>query len=94
MQKQDQDEEGSVVYRISTPFESIESAQEYLVLLSEVVEESQQTIQVDLQNETNAPARQLEALRLAMYNLERLARHLKNSRRILNDLRMLRRILQ
>jgi hypothetical protein len=82
-----------VVQRAVTPFESIESAQEYLVLLSEVVEESQLTIQADLDSEVTTPTRQIEALRLAMYNLERLARHLKSSRRILNDLRMLRRIL-
>jgi hypothetical protein len=35
----------------------------------------------------------LEALHLIGYNLEKLTHHLKASRRILNDLRMLRRIL-
>jgi hypothetical protein len=36
----------------------------------------------------------VEALRLIGYNLEKLESHLKTSRRILNDLRMLRRIVQ
>ena len=44
--------------------------------------------------EKSARPRRVEALRLIGYNLEKLASHLKTSRRILNDLRMLRRILQ
>lgn len=75
------------------PFDTIESAHEYLGLLAEVVLESQQTIQTTLDTEAATPARHLEALRLALYNVERLSRHLKSSRRILNDLRMLHRIL-
>ncbi len=76
-------------------FESIESAQEYLGLLAQVVTEAQQAVQADIQGsvESDRP-RRVEALRLIGYNLEKLAFHLKTSRRILNDLRMLRRILQ
>ena len=43
--------------------------------------------------QTRDPPRHVEALRLIGYNLEKLAHHIKVSRRILNDLRMLRRIL-
>jgi hypothetical protein len=76
-------------------FESIESAQEYLGLLSQVVAEAQQAVQVDLEGSAeSARPRRVEALRLIGYNPEKLASHLKTSRRILNDLRMLRRILQ
>jgi hypothetical protein len=76
-------------------FESIESAQEYLGLLAQVVAEAQQAVQVDLQGSAElARPRRVEALRLIGYNLEKLASHLKTSRRILNDLRMLRRIVQ
>jgi hypothetical protein len=76
-------------------FESIESAKEYLGLLAQVIEESQQSVQADIQTTVDANhPRRLEALRLIGYNLEKLATHIKVSHRILNDLRMLRRILQ
>jgi hypothetical protein len=75
-------------------FESIESAQEYLGLLAQVVLESQQAVQADIQGKADSgSSRHVEALRLIGYNLEKLAHHIKASRRILNDLRMLRRIL-
>lgn len=76
-------------------FASIESAQEYLGLLAQVIIESQQAVQADIQRniESESP-RRVEALRLVGYNLEKLASHIKTSRKILNDLRMLRRILQ
>jgi hypothetical protein len=35
----------------------------------------------------------LEAVRLALYKLEKLEQHIKASRRLLNDLRTLRRLL-
>ena len=76
-------------------FESIESAQEYLGLLAQVITEAQQAVQVDLQGSAeSARPRRVEALRLIAYNLDKLGTHIKTSRRILNDLRMLRRILQ
>ena len=75
-------------------FESIESAQEYFELLAEVVLESQQAVQADIQVKADSgSARQAEALRVIAFKLERLASHIKMSRRILNDLRMLRRIV-
>lgn len=76
-------------------FESIESASEYVALLAQVVAEAQQSIQSDLQSslDSNLP-RRVEALRLIDFNLEKLGAHLKTSHRILNDLRMLRRVLQ
>jgi hypothetical protein len=76
-------------------FASIESAQEYLGLLAQVIIESQQAVQADIQRniESESP-RRVEALRLVGYNLEKLASHIKTSRKVLNDLRMLRRILQ
>ena len=75
-------------------FESIESAQEYFGLLAQVVLESQQAIEADIKaNVDSGSPRRLEALRLIMYNLEKVAQHIKVTHRILNDLRMLRRIL-
>jgi len=38
-------------------------------------------------------ARRVEALRLVLYKLDKLEQHIKASRRLLNDLRMLRRLL-
>lgn len=84
-----------VEFDANSAFESIESAQEYLGLLAQVVTEAQQAVQADIQGsvESERP-RRVEALRLIGYNLEKLDSHLKTSRRILNDLRMLRRIVQ
>ena len=75
-------------------FESIESAQEYFGLLAEVVRESQQAIEADIQGNVDSGfPRRVEALRLIAYNLGKVAHHIKATRRILNDLRMLRRLL-
>lgn len=77
-----------------SPFDNIENAQDYLVLLSEAVEEARQNVAADLLTEANAKLpRRLEAVRLALYKLEKLEQHIKVSRRLLNDLRTLRRLL-
>ncbi|MBZ5510927.1 MAG: hypothetical protein LAN70_07125 [Acidobacteriia bacterium] len=77
-----------------SPFDSIESAHDFISLFSDSVADAKREIESDLQREltSNAP-RRLDALRLAAYNLERLELHLNKSRRILNDLRSLRRLL-
>jgi hypothetical protein len=86
--------DASVSHESAAAFESIESAQEYFELLAEVILESQQTVQADIQVKADSgSARHVEALRLIGFKLERLASHIKTSRRILNDLRMLRRIV-
>ena len=46
------------------------------------------------ENARGDPPRRVEALRLIGFQLEKLASHIKTSRRILNDVRTLRRILQ
>ncbi len=78
-------------YESETPFDSIEGAHEYIKLLSQAVQEAQETVQADLNG--GADPKQLEALRVVFYNLEKLAQHLKAGSRILNDLRTLRRLL-
>jgi len=66
-----------------------------LALLAQVVTEAQQAVQLDIQGSVESERlRRVAALRLIGYNLDKLASHLKTSRRILNDLRILRRILQ
>ena len=77
-----------------SPFDSIESAHDFISLFSDSVAEAKREIETDIQREvtSNAP-RRLDALRLAAYNLEKLEVHFNKSRRILNDLRSLRRLL-
>jgi hypothetical protein len=80
-------------YQSETPFDNIESAHEYLGLLVKAVEEARQTAEGDLVEAGATSARHLDAVRLAVYKLEKLEQHMKISRRLLNDLRTLRRLL-
>jgi hypothetical protein len=73
-------------------FESLESAHDFVTLLAETVAETKRELECDLQRESTS-SRRLDALRLAAYNIEKLEIHLNRSRRILNDLRILRRLL-
>ena len=77
-----------------SPFDSIESAHDFVSLFADSVADAKRDIESDIQRElkSNAP-RRMDALRLAAYNLEKLELHLNKSRRILNDLRSLRRLL-
>ena len=77
-----------------TPFDSIESAHEYMALLAETIEESI----LDVENQTNLAhaeqaERRKETLQLVSYKLAKLTQHIHASRRILNDLRTLRCLL-
>lgn len=79
---------------METPFDSIEGAHEYLVLLREAVEEAKANAETDILAVTNPDGlRHLDALRLVTYKLEKLDQHVKASCRLLNDLRTLRRLL-
>jgi chromosome segregation ATPase len=78
---------------LDTPFESIEGAQEYLRLLAHAVNKTRQEVESDIVAHPEQEQRRLEALRIVAYKLEKLEQHMKNSRRILNDLRSLRRLL-
>jgi hypothetical protein len=75
-------------------FDSIESAYDFVSLLAETVVESRRELQADVRRESRSiSSRRLDALRVALYNLEKLELHMKSSKRILNDLRTLRRLL-
>jgi len=77
-----------------TPFDSIESAQQFVDLLAEAVEEASREVESDVAAAAGPEAeRQKQALQLVSYNLAKLSLHLGTSRRILNDLRNLRRLL-
>ena len=81
-------------YVPQSPFDSIESAHEFVTLFAEAVADSKREIEADVEREANSKfPRRLEAVRLALYNLDKLQVHVNKSRRILNDLRCLRRIL-
>lgn len=75
------------------PFESIESAHEYVGLLRDAVNEAQSAINEDIESLGNNGARRLQALQLVTYKLSRLDQHLKSTRLIMNDLRSLRKLL-
>ncbi len=77
-----------------SPFDKIESAHQYMSLLSEVLEDSRGEIQEDIAlARAEGAERRLEALNLVSYKLNQLRHHVGASRRILNDLRTLRRLL-
>jgi hypothetical protein len=79
------------------PFGSIESAQEYLRLLAEALQEAQQSFPDDVVDsepiDEQSRARRLQAMQLVSYKLNQLADHVNASRCVLNDLRTLRRLL-
>jgi hypothetical protein len=80
--------------KAGSPFESIESAHEFVALLSETVREAKREVEADVQRESDSEfPRRLEALRTTLYSMEKLELHMNKSRRILNDLRSLRRLL-
>lgn len=77
-----------------TPFDSIEGALEYVGLLGEAIEKAKTEVDAEVARaRAEGAARQLDALLLATYKLDRLAAHIKTSHRLLNDLRTLRRLL-
>jgi hypothetical protein len=81
-------------YQPQSPFDSLESAHEFVALFAEAIADSRREVEADVARESASGfPRRLEAVRLALYNLERLQVHVAKSRRILNDLRCLRRLL-
>lgn len=76
-----------------TPFDSIESAQHYMGLLREAVEDAQAGVRQDIAACSADRTRHLEALRLVDHKLSELGVHVRATKRVLNDLRMLRRVL-
>jgi hypothetical protein len=76
------------------PFDSIEGSLEYIGLLREAIETAKISVAHESERANEeAASRRLEALQLIAYKLDRLAWHVDGSRRLLNDLRMLKRLL-
>jgi hypothetical protein len=77
-----------------TPFDNVAAAHEYVGLLLDTVRQARGEVSHDLgQAQTDGAARQVEALQLVAWKLERLEAHLGSSRQLLNDLRRLRILL-
>ena len=75
-------------------FDSIESAHEFVALVSKVALETKRDIDADIQREMSPTAsRRVEALQIVAHKLGTLGLHLTQTRRILNDLRSLHRLL-
>src|SRR5215469_4194816 len=81
-------------HRSETPFDNIESSHEYVCLLADAVQDAIDEVQADIALAgADEAKRRTEALQLVHFNLSKLAAHMTASRRILNDLRSLRRLL-
>jgi hypothetical protein len=81
-------------YKQETPFDSLESSHEYVALMAEIIEDVRQDIEEEIARATaEKEERRKEALQLVCYHLSKLSAHMTSSRRILNDLRSLRRLL-
>lgn len=79
---------------LRNPFDSIESAQEFLGLLSEAIEEAMRDVADDQKaGQQEGQERRVLALNLALYKLKLLDEHVCKSQRLLKDLRSIRRIL-
>ena len=76
------------------PFDSIESAHEFMLVLENVITEAQTELQNLLDDaNTASDERRTEALRLALFKISQLETHTRKSRRILNDLGLIRSLL-
>jgi hypothetical protein len=80
--------------QIEDQFETLESAHEFVALLAETVADAKRELESDVQRESASNAsRRLDALQIALYGLGKLELHVSRTKRILNDLRTLRRLL-
>ena len=81
-------------YQSETPFDNIESALEYVNHLLEAAREAREQIGKEVLRAAHPQlARRKQALQLVHYKLDKLSSHIDASRRILNDLKTLRRLL-
>jgi len=80
--------------RSETPFDNIESSHEYVTLLAEAIEVAIAEVEADIAFAgADGAERRTQALQLVLFNMNKLQGHMTSSRRILNDLRTLRRLL-
>jgi hypothetical protein len=76
------------------PFATIESAIDFFALLESAIAEAESDVNGDLDAAVTENAeRRAEALRMVTYKLEKLEFHASRCKRLLNDLRTMRRLL-
>jgi hypothetical protein len=76
------------------PFHSIESAHEFMLVLENVIHDAQGELETLLHDaDSVSDERRSEALRLALFKISQLESHTRKSRRILNDLGLIRSLL-
>ncbi len=79
---------------VTEPFDSIESAQDFVTLLASTVTDSIRDLDEDRKAALDdGDDRRVQAIDVALYKLRLLDGHVRKSARILNDLRSLRRLL-
>ena len=83
---------GGIIRVQDNPFDTVESALEFLSLFDAAIAMTLTDVRRDLAAAEDA-TRRSEALRLAVYKLEKLEHHIGRSKRMANDLRILRRLL-
>jgi len=81
-------------YRRETPFDNIESAEQFVKLLIEAIKESKCDVDAEIAlEEANRSGHNKKVLQLISANLAKLSQHMTTSRRILNHLKTLRQLL-
>ena len=76
-----------------TPFDTIESALEFLQLLQIESAKAQQEVNSLMEQDGEVSPRREEAFRLVIYKLSQLNSHVESSQRVLHDLQALRTLL-
>lgn len=83
-----------IANELDLPFGSIESAHAFMDVLAETILEVMKELSFEHQQALREGAtRRAQAIELAQYKLKMLTCHVHKSRRTLNDLRMLRRLI-
>lgn len=74
---------------LENPFQSIESAHQFVTLLAATVVKARRELEIDIKREELTPSRRLNVLRVALFNVKKLEGDINRSRKLLNDLRTL-----
>lgn len=81
-------------HEMEQPFYSIESAHDFMNVLAETILDEMKDLKRDYEAASrDGEERRARALELAMFKLKTLCCSVQKSRRTLNDLRMLRRLI-
>jgi hypothetical protein len=75
------------------PFSTIENAHEFLGFLGEAIDDAIAEVQQELAASAGHQQRQVDAWRVVLHTTTKLSGHVSASRRLLNDLRTLRNLL-